>query len=105
MTWQPCGRRALAVFFVCLVECLLDVAGLLLQLAFHLPGGTLYLLRPIARQLTNLSLDFAGYILGGSLHLIAVHGVLLKMQCMGSFQAASVAVPGMGASQTRQAPK
>jgi hypothetical protein len=59
MTRQHCGLRQSAGFLVCLVECLLDVAGPLLQLAFDLLGNALYLLRLIAGQFPNLSLKFA----------------------------------------------
>src|ERR1700720_1096155 len=76
-----CLRRALSLsagFPLCPVECLLDIAHAPLHLAFHLLRSAFRLLRSVTSQFSYLSLDFACYILGGALYLIAVHGVLLK---------------------------
>src|ERR1700681_1272711 len=62
---------------VWLVQCLLDIAHSLLDLAFPLLRSAFSLLVLVTSQFSNLALDFACHILGGALHLIAVHGCSL----------------------------
>src|ERR1700682_4188216 len=62
---------------VWLVQCLLDTAHSLLDLAFHLLRSAFSLLVLVTSQFSHLALDFAGHILGGAFHLITVHGCSL----------------------------
>src|SRR5437868_15163868 len=64
---------------VYLVECLLDITHSLQHLAFHLLRSAFRLQGFVTSQFAKLLLDFARYILGSAFHLIAVHGVLLKL--------------------------